>query len=202
MKSGRTNGRSHSPGAMYEPTTRARHHNSIVAAGILRSPASHCCHVRSPACTSDAACIWLRQASSRRARTTSGAGGEKGPCGPRFGWLVIGSFDFDNFKSADWPHFIRRKVFGLFQALERASQIGVCPAPVASRTCEPEAVAFGRVNLILCHFYSPAHLPRGPGPQRYCCDVETVRSMSGTVNYRSSESFERSNLNSTSPPDA
>ena len=71
--------------------------NSSQKAGCMRrSPASHCCQVRHGECTSAPAAVCVKPAASRAARISAGSGLEEGPCGPRFGWLLIdfGSYDF------------------------------------------------------------------------------------------------------------
>lgn len=54
---------------------------------MRRSPASHCCHVRSVLWMRAAAAVCVSLASSRAARISAGSGFEEGPCGPRLGWL-------------------------------------------------------------------------------------------------------------------
>jgi hypothetical protein len=59
---------------------------------MRRSPASHCCQVRSDPCTRLADCVCVRPAASRPAMMSAGTGFAEGPFGPRFGWLLIVHF--------------------------------------------------------------------------------------------------------------
>lgn len=64
--------------------------NSSQKAGCMRrSPASHCCHVRTVVCTSAPAAVCDRLAASRAERISAGSGLAEGPFGPRFGWFAI-----------------------------------------------------------------------------------------------------------------
>ena len=68
--------------------------NSSQNAGCMRrSPASHCCQVRSATCTNVAASVCDSPAAPRAALTSSGVWLAEGPFGPRFGWL--GTFPLD-----------------------------------------------------------------------------------------------------------
>lgn len=42
--------------------------------GMVRSPASHCCHARKDACTNSAASVWVSSAHARAPRRASGVG--------------------------------------------------------------------------------------------------------------------------------
>ena len=64
--------------------------NSSQNAGCMRrSPASHCCQVRSATCTNVAASVCDSPAAPRAALTSSGVWLAEGPFGPLFGWLGI-----------------------------------------------------------------------------------------------------------------
>lgn len=63
--------------------------NSSHSPGCMRAfPASQSCQVRRVEWIRPAAAVCDRPAASRAARTSSGAGLEEGPFGPRFGWLA------------------------------------------------------------------------------------------------------------------
>jgi len=70
---------SHSPGC-------------IRLADASPSVASHPCQARKVAWMVAAACVCVRPAASLAARISDGLGLEKGPFGPRFGWLLIPVF--------------------------------------------------------------------------------------------------------------